>query len=201
MRALRPATLLPRLGLAGAGLIATAIVFAAAGGLVAFGLWPEQGQKASEQRLVLPDAGAQAAPGQRPSSRPGTPSTAQRQRAVAASAGALDNIAQSAPELTIPEQTDPGTPDTQVPPRPEPVTPRPASAQPARPLEPVADTVGETTTALATSLRHSAATLAHALAAISPAAAPAVTDAGGSLAETVDEAGRAVRGILGGPRD
>lgn len=200
MRALRPATLLPRLGLAGAGLVATAIVFAAGGGLVAFGLWPEQRGQADQQRLVLAGAVEQAVGGRQSSNRPRDRSIAQRRRTVAASAGVLREVDQTSPRIVLPQKPAPNTPGPHVPQRPEPVLPRPAVAEPARPLEPVAEAVGETTSVLATSVRDAATVLAHGFAAISPAAAPVVTHAGEALAVTVGDSGRAVGDMLrGGP--
>ncbi|HVF76999.1 MAG TPA: hypothetical protein VNA28_01780 [Solirubrobacteraceae bacterium] len=145
---------------------------------------------------MLPGAAAQAARGEQPASRARDRSVAPPPRT--ATADSLTTIAQQSPEITVPEKADPVTPGPHVPERPEPDPLPPGVAEPARPLETVAETVAETTTALATILRHAAAVFAHGLTAISPAAAPAVTDAGAAPAETVDEAGRAVRGILGG---
>lgn len=198
MRALRPATLLPRLGLAGAGLLATAIVFAAAGGLVAFGLWPEPAPQGDEQQLVLPATRAQSLSASQPLRRARATSTAQTPR-TAQLAGVAGDVAGSSPAIVMPAAAEPITPDPHVPVRPGPSEPAPFLVDPAGPLEPVGETVSDTTTALASTLRSIADALAHGLGRVSPGATPALTQAGSALAATVDETGRAVGDLLGSP--
>ncbi|CAN5209995.1 hypothetical protein BH20ACT16_BH20ACT16_03890 [soil metagenome] len=148
-------------------MLATAIVFAAAGGLVAFGLWPEPAPRGDEQQLVLPAAPAQPVSVSQPSTRARPAPTAQTPRATRL-AGVRREIAGPLPAMVVPDATEPTTTAPHVPLRPEPVEAPPLVADAARPREPVAETVGETTTALAVTLRRVADALAHGLGAVAP---------------------------------
>lgn len=178
-------------------MLATAIVFAAAGGLVTFGLWPEPAPRGDEQQLVLPAAPAPPVSVSQPSTRARPAPTAQTPRA-ARLAGVRREIAGPSPAIVVPDATEPTTPAPPVPLRPDPIEAPPLGADAARPLEPVAETVGETTTTLTTILRRVADALARGLGAMT-GATPALTHAGEALAGTVDDTGRAVGELLGSP--
>lgn len=174
MRHVRASNLLQRLGLVGAGLAIAAALFAFGGGLVAFGLWPDDLPHNGAQRMVLHAPAATAVP------------AVERRRRVAAAPRAVI----SQPRRTTPAVVEgaaiappavgvtvaPREPVRPVEPPPAPIEPLPAPTEPEpapvapiapqHPLQPVAEAVGQTTGTLTQMLDAVAAAVSEGLAAV-----------------------------------
>lgn len=167
MRPFRPSTLLQRLTLAGAGLAIAATLFAFAGGLVAFGLWPDELSPDGSQRLVLRAPAAERAAAERP-----------RRVAVAVRGVSVSRPRPAPPALADPVITPPAAllarPTEPSPLRPVPQVPAPAEvepqpllpAAPTSPALPVGDVVVGTTSALEQTLGDVVTALEQGLAAV-----------------------------------
>lgn len=167
MRHVRPSNLLPRLGLVGAGLAIAAALFAFGGGLVAFGLWPDDLSHNGTQRIVLRAPADDVVPAverpRRVAAAPRAVISQPRRTTRAVVAGAA--IAPPAAGITVP----PREPVRPLEPVPAPIEREPAPAVPIgpeHPLQPVADAVGQTTGTLTQMLDAIAAALGEGLAAV-----------------------------------
>lgn len=169
MRPSRPSNLLQRLGLVGAGLAIVAALFAFGGGLVAFGLWPDDLSHNGTQRIVLRIPTAQpAAAAERPRTVAAAPRAAVssprpgRDTAVARPVFAPPKAAITiAPKEPLPVRPLPTEPEPTEP-APQPVVP----VAPTDPLLPVGEVVGQTTSTLAQTLTAVATALEHGLAGV-----------------------------------
>lgn len=155
MRPPRPSTLLQRLGLAGAGLAIVAVLFAFGGGLVAFGLWPDDLSNDGMRRMVLRIPAAQPAPA---AERPRAVTTAPRAVGSAARSARDSAVARpafAAPNAAITAAPREPLPVRPIPPQPAPAKPAPQPAVPVAPTDallPVDAVVGQTTSTLAQTL-------------------------------------------------
>lgn len=168
MRSSRPSNLLLRLGLVGAGLAIVAALLAFGGGLVAFGLWPDDLSHDGTQRIVLRAPAAQparaaerprsvaAAPRAALSSPPRAPETALARPVFAPPKTAITSPPKEPPVGRAPQAPEPTEPE------PQPVVP----AAPTDPLLPVGEVVGQTTSTLAQTLTAVATALKHGLAGV-----------------------------------
>ncbi len=155
-----------RVGLTGAGLAIAAALFAVGGGLVSFGLWPDDLSHDGTQRSVLRTPAVERPVVERPRRDVASPRAAGSQPRRAPSAVALPALAAPAGAITIAPQAP--LPVHRIPPVPVPTEPdpQPALPQPTDPLLPVGDTVGQTTTTLARTLGAFATALEQGLAGI-----------------------------------
>lgn len=166
MRPSRPSTTSERVGLAGAGLAIAAALFAVGGGLVSFGLWPDDLSHDGTQRIVLRTPAVERPVVQRPRRAAASPRAAGSQPRRAPSAVAPPALVAPAGAITIAEPP----PVHRIPPVPVPVPtepdPQPALPLPTDPLLPVGDIVDQTTTTLARTLGAFATALEQGLAGI-----------------------------------
>jgi hypothetical protein len=193
MRPVRLSTLLPRLGIAAVAVVGVATVFATAGGLFAFGLWPDHSSPRDSRRIVLRAASAPPARDQERRSATRAP------RAEAPAPGAVRSIdprrgmEPPAVAATILGEPKPAPALLRPPPPP------PPPAQPKAPRAPVGEAVSDTTSALARGLRNITRSVVQRLAPVLPAVATVVEQAGDGLGDIVDEAGRRLSALLGSP--
>jgi hypothetical protein len=208
MRAFRSPSHLPGLTIAGASFAAVAIIFATAGGLVAFHFQTADPSQEARPPLVL------RAPQPGPTARAAVPAPARAAPSRPASPRGADPATGSPPD-SVPQTAAPSPPRVvlapgvarrqplrqQPPPPPPPPPALPRAPQRSGPLRPVGDLVDKTTTEVARGLRATTRALAERTEFVSPAVATTVAQAGELLGDTVEGLGKALGILLGTPRD
>ena len=211
MRASRSPSHLPGLTIALFAFAAVAIIFATAGGLVAFHFQTADPPQEARRPLVLgaPQPGPTArapipelapAPARAAPSRP-----APRLGAASPTGPSPDSVPRSAAPSSPTVVPTPGAarrlPQSQTPPPPSPPPSSPPRApQRSAPLRPVGDLVDKTTTEVARGLRATTRALAEGSELISPVLATMITRAGELLGDVVEGVGRSLGILLGTPR-
>lgn len=198
MRVLRRPTILPGLGIAGLAVVAVAVLFATAGGLVAFHLWPDHRARGASSRIVLPAQNAEPVVLRAPP-RPARAGVA-RPAAPAAAVTVQPDGTPARASITTPDLRAPVEPRRPPPPPPDPPADAPA-APPAAPLASVAEVVGDSTNGLERTLRTAVDNVARGIEPVSPPLAATVAQTGGTVGDTVAGAGRVLLALLGSPAD